>query len=150
MGDQNGVERDGDGEELSGKWEARDEDREVHVEERERSDEDREARVEEREGHAEEREARDEDGERSDGHDGAATDGSGDWDEERDPDEWIVEDQGADPEAVQDDFESVQDDSEAARDEADGEGCYTCSVCGQAFDSSAELHRHLYRVGLVE
>lgn len=136
MGDQNGVERDGDGEELSGKWEARDEDREVHVEERERSDEDREARVEERE--------------RSDGHDGAATDGSGDWDEERDSDEWIVEDQGADPEAVQDDFESVQDNSEAARDEADGADGYTCSVCGQAFDSSAELHRHLYRVGLVE
>lgn len=115
MGDQNGVERDGNGEGWNGK-----------------------------------RAARDEDGERSAGHGDAATDGSGDWDEERDSDEWIVEDQGADPEAVQDDFESVQDDSEAARDEADGEGCYTCSVCGQAFDSSAELHRHLYRVGLVE
>ncbi len=128
MGDQNGVERDGDGEELSGKR----------------------AAGERNEGREEKRAARDEDGERSDGHDGAATDGSGDWDEERDPDEWIVEDQGADPEAVQDDFESVQDNSEAARDEADGADGYTCSVCGQAFDSSAELHRHLYRVGLVE
>lgn len=61
-----------------------------------------------------------------------------DWpDEERDPDEWVVGEEDVDPEAR----EEV---------EVTGDGEYTCAVCGERFVSEAELHKHLYRVGLVE
>lgn len=84
-----------------------------------------------REGEDERAEEWDEEGERGDQE-------TGEWDAGTDPDEWIVAGEGADAEAIE------------ADEDGQRVGRYTCGVCGKTFDSAVELHKHLYRVGLVE